>query len=387
MDPGIFDDLQQCLADQGPASAIDRLCTLLRERKDYPALFYALLLKKRHELGVSPIPTGPSQDLPEALHEPYEQAIREAARLVGGLLLEEGNIPHAWGYFRMIGEPEPVARTLEKIQPAEGDDIQPLIEIAYHHGVLPRKGFDWILERYGICNAITTVTSQDQSLPADVRDYCLRRLVRALYAELFERLKAEIIHREEKEPAATTIRELMTGRDWLFEDDCYHIDMSHLGAVVQMSIYLPPSEELALARELCAYGQRLSPRFQQQADPPLDDFYRDHGVYLAVLAGDGVEEGLAHFRAKVEGADVEEFGTRPAEVLINLLLQVERPAEALAVARRFLANGDRRQLICPDIPQLCQRAGDYRTLAEVARQQADPVHFMAGLLASRQSAS
>jgi hypothetical protein len=283
----------------------------------------------------------------------------------------------------MIGEPEAVARALEKIQPAEADDIQPLIEIAYHHGVLPRKGFDWILERYGICNAITTVTSQELALPADVRDYCLRRLVQTLHAELYERLKAEIVRREEKEPAGTTIRELMAGRDWLFEDDFYHIDISHLGAVVQMSLYLPPGKELELARELCAYGQRLSPRFQQQADPPFDDFYRDHGVYLAVLAGEEVEKGLAHFRAKVESADPEEFGTRPAEVLINLLLRVERPVEALAVARRHLAQADNRQLSCPDITQMCQQANDYQTLAEVAREQADPVRFLAGLLARR----
>jgi hypothetical protein len=385
MDSGMFDDLQQCLAAKGPAAAIDRLCTLLRDRKDYPALFYALLLKKRHELGVSPIPTGPSQDLPEAAHEPYEQAIREAARLVGGLMLEKGNIPHAWAYFRMIGEPEPVARALEKVQPAETDDIQQLIEIAYHHGVLPRKGFDWILERYGICNAITTVTSQELSLPADVRDYCLKRLVRALNAELYERLKAEIVRREEKEPSEATVRSLMAGRDWLFEDEFYHIDISHLGAVVQMSVYLPPGEELEMARELCAYGQRLSPRFQQQADPPFDDFYRDHGVYLAVLAGEEVEKGLAHFRAKVDNTDPEEAGTRPAEVLINLLLRLDRPAEALAAARQHLVKVDNRQLICPGITELCQRANDYRTLAEVAREQADPVHFMAGLLAGQKA--
>src|SRR5262249_24299999 len=216
----------------------------LRERKDYSNLFYALLLKKRHELGVSPIPTGPSQDLPDAAHLPYEDAIREAARLVGGLVLQEGNIPHAWAYFRMMGEPEPVARALQEVQPGENDDIRPLVEIAYHHGVLPRKGFDWILNRYGICNAITTVTSQDTSLPADVRDYCLKRLVRALYEELYGRLKAEIESREGKSPAERTIRELMAGHSWLFEDDFYHIDISHLGAVVQMSLYLAPGEEL-----------------------------------------------------------------------------------------------------------------------------------------------
>jgi hypothetical protein len=34
------------------------------------------------------------------------------------------------------------------------------------------------------------------------------------------------------------------------------------------------------------------------------------------------------------------------------------------------------------VPDLCQRVGDWRTLAEAAREQGDPVHFMAGLLAA-----
>ena len=58
------------------------------------------------------------------------------------------------------------------------------------------------------------------------------------------------------------VRELIAGRDWLFQDDFYHIDVSHLGAVVQMSVHLPPGEELDLARELCAYGERLAPRLR-----------------------------------------------------------------------------------------------------------------------------
>ena len=379
MDQAIFDDLEQRLAAQGPGPAIERLCELLRERKDYPNLFYALLLKKRHELGVSPIPTGPAQDLPEAVHGPYEQAIREAGRLVGELLLAEGNIPHAWAYFRMIGEPEPVARALDKVHPAQGEEVGPLVDIAYHQAVNPRKGFDLILDHFGICNAITTVTSQGPNLPADVQEYCIKRLVRSLYAELVERLKADIARREGKEPPETTVRGLMAGREWLFEEEFYHIDVSHLSAVVQMSAYLPRGEELGLARELCAYGQRLSPRFQYPGDPPFENMYTDYAAYLAVLAGEQVEKGLAHFRAKAENAGPD-TGTRPAEVLVNLLLRLDRPAEALAVARRHLTTADGQPLTCPTIPELCRRAGDYRTLAEVAREQADPVHFMAGLL-------
>ncbi|HZT80356.1 MAG TPA: hypothetical protein VFA26_09045, partial [Gemmataceae bacterium] len=90
MDPAVFDEIESTLAAEGPAAALDRLAQRLRQRKDYHGLFYALLMKKRHELGVVPLPTGPAQDLPPATHESYEQAIREAGRLVGKLFLDEG---------------------------------------------------------------------------------------------------------------------------------------------------------------------------------------------------------------------------------------------------------------------------------------------------------
>jgi hypothetical protein len=384
MDQALFDDLQQTLATNGPAAAIDRLCDQLRQRKDYTGLFYALLMKKRHELGVSPVPTAPAQDLPREAQAPFEDAIRAAARLVGRLHLEDGDIPQAWVYFRMIGEPQPVADALEKHEPAEGEDIQPLVHIAYYEGVHPRRGFEWILNRFGICNAITTLSSQgDLGHLPEARLHCTRQLVRALYAELRERLAAEAERREGKPPAETTVRGLLAGRDYLFEEEFAHIDTSHLNAVVQMSSVLDPGEELEMARELCLYGQRLSPRLRYPSDPPFDDTYRDYGAYLAILAGDDVEAGLQHFRTKAEQADPETIGTYPAEVLVNLLLRLERPAEALAVARRFLAGADGRRLTCPSISELCQRMQDYRTLAEVAREQGDAVHFVAGLIAAQ----
>jgi hypothetical protein len=383
MDQQLYDDLQRSIETEGPQAAIDRLCNALRVRKDYSNLFYALLMKKRHELGVCPIPTGAAQELPESAHEPYEEAIRQAGRQAGQLFLEEGNIPHAWAFYRMLGETEPVVTALEKVQPAEGEDCSPLVDIAYHQGLHPRKGFDMILDRFGICSAITMLGGQEFPHGPEVRDYCVKRIVRALYQELHERLSAEIERQEGTKPAATTVRELLAGRDWLFADEIYHIDVSHLGAVVQMSVHLGPCAELNMARELCAYGQRLSPRFQYNSDPPFEDQYRDHGVYLAILAGDDVEGGLAHFRKKVELADPETIGTYPAEVFINLLLRLGRGDEALAIARRYLAGTDERRLTCPGILELCQRTNDFRTMAEVAREQDNPVQFVAGLIAAR----
>jgi hypothetical protein len=384
MDPAIFDDLQRHLTADGPRAAIDRLCSSLREQKEYGELFYALLLKKRYELGLSPVPTGASQDIPEAMQAPYEDAIREAGRLVGRLHLEEGNIPQAWVYFRMLGEPAPVAEALENYRPGEGDDCQQVVEIAFHQGVHPKKGFDMILDRFGLCSAITTVSSRELPISEADRAYCVRRLTRTLYGELVERLKADVERREGSCPDAHTVRELMEGHDWLFEDEFYHVDVSHLGAVVQMSTHLSSGEELRMARELCAYGQRLSPRFKYPGDPPFEDPYRDYGVYLSVLAGEDPEEGLSYFRAKVEQADPEEVGTLPAEVFVNLLLKLDRADEALAVARKHLAAVDDRRLTCPSIADLCNRTRQYGVLVDVARERQDPVHYLAGLLASAQ---
>jgi hypothetical protein len=390
MEPHGFDELEQTLAAVGPAAAIDHLCADLRANKDYTALFYALLMKKRHELGVSPIPTGSAQDLPAAAHAAYEEAIREAGRLVGGLFLRDRNLPQAWLYFRMLGETEPMRQALEQYEPQEGEDLQPIVQIAFYEGVHPKRGLDLILSRFGICNAITTLSNPELGHPADVRQYCLQRLVRALYAELRERLTAEVARQEGQPPAEAAappdtpgvVRRLIAGRDWLFGDDFYHIDVSHLSSVVQMSLHLTPCPELGLARELCAYGQRLSGRFLGAGEPPFEEQYHAYDHYLSVLTGENVEQGLSYFREQVEKNDLEAVGTYPAEVLVTLLLRLNRPAEALAVSRKYLATVDPRRLTCPSITELCQQTGDYRTLAGVAREQGDPVHFLAGLLAA-----
>lgn len=386
MDTTLLDELERCHAAQGPAAAVERLIEQLREQKDYASLFYTLLMKKRVELGVNPLPTAPASELPSSVHAAYEEAIRTAARLVCRLYLDEGNIPLAYGYANMLREMEPIKAALDRCQPGDGEDLQQLVQIAFYEGAHPRKGFDWVLTRYGICNAITTYSQYDFSNMLDVRQYCVERLVRALYEELRERLVADVERREGQAPACApgrgAVRQLIRDHGSLFDDDCYHIDTSHLSSVVQMSLSLPRGEELELARELCEYGQRLPSHLQYPGNPPFEEQYRDIAVYLAALAGEDVEQGIAHFTAKAENADPETVGTFPAEVLVNLLIKLGRDADALAVARRFLTHADSRRLSCPTIGELCQKVKDYRVLADAARQVGDPIHFLAGLIAA-----
>src|SRR5690242_14727848 len=184
LDPAAFDRLRAALESAGPLAAIDKLCDELRAASDYQNLFYARLMRKRVELGVPPFPTGPSAELPPETHDPYEAAIRTAGREVGNLYLDRGDIPRAWMYFRMLGEPEPVRRALADCSPGPDEDIYPLVELAWQQGVLPEKGFDLILDRHGVCSAITTVHSADLSQNPAVREYCVKRLVRALHEQL-----------------------------------------------------------------------------------------------------------------------------------------------------------------------------------------------------------
>ena len=186
MDSATFDALQTTLQSRGPEAALAHLQSKLREEKDYNGLFYALLMEKRQQLGINPIPTGPAQEIPEKYHTEYEEAIRRAGREVGELYLKEGNVPQAWAFFRMLNEPAPVRAALDAYHAEEGADLQPLVQVAYYEGVHPRKGFDWILDRFGLCNAITTLGSQDLPHPLEDKQYCLSRLVQTLYAELRE---------------------------------------------------------------------------------------------------------------------------------------------------------------------------------------------------------
>lgn len=380
VDPATFERLQAAFASSGPAVAIDKLVAELRQAEDFNSLFYAMLLKKRVELGVSPFPTGASSDLPPHTHEPYEQAIRESARHVGNLYLERGDLPKAWSFFRLIGEPEPIREALTKLQLGPDTDVYPLIEIAWQNGVLPEKGFDLVLDRHGVCSAITMVGGSDLSSNPKLRDYCVSRLVRALHEQLGERVRGDLQARGLPYPPDMSIAQLVGNYPELFSDDAYHIDTSHLSSVVQLATHLPPGPENELARELCDYGQRLAPGLRGGGEAPFDETYDDYLPFLKAVAGQDVDAAIERFRAKA-AREAEEGATYAAQVFVNLLVRIGREKEALAAAKQFLLHEDERNLICPGVGELARRLGDFETLAEVAKERNDPVQFLAGLIA------
>lgn len=371
-----FEALEEALRSGGEAAAFAFLAERARCEKNYPLLFEVRLMQKRHELGLPLIQTGGLGDVPDEQRPAYEQSYIAAAREVGGLFLADGDIPRAWSYFRAIGEPAPVADAIEAVQP--GENIDRVIEIAFLEGVNPRKGFELMLENYGLCRAITTF---GQYPSRTGREQCLRLMVESLYRELVRSLKRTIEGAEGKAPETESVGKLIEGRDWLFEGNTYYVDTSHLASVIQYSPELEEREMLEKIVELTEYGKRLAPMFQFRGNPPFDDVYLDHGFYVRALLGEGIEEAIAHFRTKI--AAQEEAGdgeTSAAQALVTLLARLERYDLAIEICRAHLRDVSPIDLACPTAAQLCQLAKDYEKLREVSLERQDLLSYAASIM-------
>ncbi len=389
LDPA-FANLERELGASGPAATLDRLIDQLEQRRNYRALLDALLLKARFELGLPLIHVGALTELAEPSRSLYENRYVEAIRLVGTRFLESGDLVAAWPYFRAIGETEPVARAIDAFEPADGLDetLGQVIEVAFNQGANPRRGWELILKQYGTCSAITAleqIPPQDQAARAS----CAALLVRHMHEQLRSTLRAEIEARGGPvPPEGSTIESLCESYPWLFEDEAYHIDVSHLSATVRTAAGLTDPETVALAADLCAYGRRLSDRLQFEGDPPFERTFDDHAVYFGAILGRDVDAAIARFRAKVEETESQGFGSSlPAQVLVNLLVHVGRLDEAIEVASERLTELPESALICPGIAQLCQRVGRPERLSSIARKHGDLVNFTAALLEASAPAS
>lgn len=370
-----FEKLESTLRGEGPQAGLDLLAQQFLDQKNYRGWFEVRLLRRRHELGLPLIQEGSLEDIPAGQRRDYEATFIEAARETGNLFLADGNIPAAWPYFRAVGDTGPVAAAIENVEAGEG--IEPVIEIAFLEGVHPAKGFQLLLAHYGTCRAIS---SFEQYPARQGRDDCARLLVQTIHGELVARLKAAILEVEGQAPETGSLTELLAGRDWLFGEYSYYVDTSHVMSVIRFSAELDDPETLRLAVELTDYGRRLSSNFQYKGDPPFENIAVDYGVYLRALLGEDPDGAVAHFRRKVEESDPEQIGTAPAQVLVGLLAHLGRYAEAIDVSLERLGSADPARLACPSVYALCQMAGDFERLQEVAREREDLLTFAAGAL-------
>jgi hypothetical protein len=373
--------LSQAYEHRGPAAVFEQLVATLRERQDYHKLFDALCLQKKQAMGLPLGKPTSLEDVPAEQREEFERTYIAAAREVGRLLLDAGKIGQAWIYFHAIREPDPVREMIEKLPiPRESSEqSEELLELALFKGVHPAQGVKIMLRTHGTCSTITSLDQTFPRLSMEDRAATAALLVRTLHGELMSSVEREVQQRMPFTTPAKSLRELTAGRDWLFADNNYHIDVSHLSATVRFARSLSPgAPELALARDLCEYGSQLAPQFQYSGEPPFQDYYPAHLQFFRVLMDDGRDEALAYFQRQLDAEPDGSDQALIAYVLVDLLVRIDRFAEALPLAEKYLLNGDAD--FAAAFAELCEKAGRYDVLQRSAAARDDLVTYAAALV-------
>ncbi|MGL5096808.1 MAG: hypothetical protein ACRDD1_14530 [Planctomycetia bacterium] len=381
MDPENFDQVAAVLAARGPAAAAAELVESFRERRQFHRVFDALLLQSRCDLGL-PLVHPRSTDLAPALREVYESRVMDACRTVGALFLADGDLPSAFQYYHMIGEVEPIHDALDKFKPMDGEAVEPLVDIALSQGVHPARGLGWVLEKYGLCQAITACEQAlNQNLKPAVRDACVKLLVKSLHEELSSRLSAEIAAKEgTAPPAALNLPPLWKTREWLFAEDNYHVDTSHLNSIVRFARLLPKCDELFLAIQLCEYGLRLSERYRYPESPPFENLYADSAIYFCGVVGLEIEKALEHFKRKADEAGEDETAAYAKDMYAQLLARAGRVDQAVQYVGKTLNLPPNSGVPCAQVDDLCQTHGRFTDMAKFARQRGDLATYAAALM-------
>src|ERR1700687_4531544 len=175
----VFEALGPMLESGDPASSLDYLIPQFREAKEYHLLFEARLMKKRLELGLPLIQAPNLAALPRDVQAAYQQHLVEAAQETGELFLASGDIPKAWPYLRATGDVARIAAAIESVE--GGENVDPIIKNALMQGVHPAKGLELVIEKFGICRALTYFGGNGGEKD---REQCIAVLARSIYSEL-----------------------------------------------------------------------------------------------------------------------------------------------------------------------------------------------------------
>lgn len=374
-----FDQLEQTTAEGGIEAALHQLVEQLLAKKAYRELFEARKMQVRHQLGLPPLYSDDGEELTDDVRNKLEDGLIEACREVGMLLLESGNIGEGWMYMRPVGEKDAVAQALRETE-IDDENVDELVEVALGEGVDTAFGYQLVLDHYGTCNSITTFETELSHRSKREQQDAAKLLLRHVHQELCQSLKSDIAQQEGNEPAETTIAELIGDREWLFQENAYHIDTTHLASTVKFARVLDDEDSLRIGLDLTEYGKRLSSQFQYQGEEPFADIHASHGLYFQAVLGENVDEAVDYFRNKAESLEINEHGTASIEVYVDLLARLGRPREAMNELLRLMPAGVQPMGLAPSLFELAQKSGNYERLLSYCRERDDLLGFATSLV-------
>lgn len=375
-----FDELSRIADSEGVDAACEWLAKSLKEEGRFHELYEVRLIQARRRNKAPLISAQSLDELAEPLRSRMEEACVAACREVGDLLLDAKRLREAWLYLRVTGEKQRTANLLKELAGENQDEIDAYIDLAVREGVCPAFGFELVIEHFGLCNAITMFDGEMHSRTAAERAEVAELLIRHVYAELVANLKADIARKEGTPPAGETVEELIAGRDWVFDENNYHVDTSHLAAIVRFATAVTEPELLRLASGLAEYGRRLAKLYQFAGHPPFERIYDDHLLFFRAQLGEDVEAAIQHFREHAERAAAEgEYW--PVDVYIAFLARLKRYREAIDAAAQLAPKTAGVLRMAPSVAELAKLSGEYDRMLEACRGRDDIVGFATALFA------
>lgn len=336
------DSLKQSLSEGATdEDLIKALQATLIAEKDFHRLFDARLIEARQRLGLPLAQPTSLENVPEEHEQEFRKAYIQAARDVGTLFLEEGRLADAWAYFRTIGEPEKIKAAIEKVAiPREPDEaFDEVLNVALYEGAHISRGLEFLLKTHGTCNTVTAFSQLQQQMTPEERRTSAAMMVRTIYQDLQATLRREVETRMPVLKPDASVRELITGREWLFAEGNYHIDVSHLHSTVAFARSLQAEDpELKLAVELCDYGGLLAPQLQYPSDVPFDEYYKANRYFLTAILGEDPDEAINYFQQRLQNEPDESDQRLIAFVLLDLAQRIGRAREVLQQTISFVSK-------------------------------------------------
>ncbi|HCP12844.1 MAG TPA: hypothetical protein DIT89_10965 [Planctomycetaceae bacterium] len=326
-----------------PEHILDTLEQALLDQQDFHRWFDARMIRARRQLGLPLTQPTSLRDIPEAQEAEWRKAYTDAARDAGYHFLRNNLLADAWAYFRTIREPQPVRDAIEQlVQSSDGTpgaDTDEVLNVALYEAAHPVAGITLLLRTHGTCNTVTALSQMiGQMTPAERRQ-AAAVMVRHLYADLLANVRRDVERRQPALKPDLTLRELIAGREFLFADGNYHIDVSHLHSIVGFARHLHREDpELRLAIDMSLYGQQLSEHLRYPADVPFDDYYSASEQFLQAVAGIDVAAGLNGFTQRLQQEPDAPDQRLIAFVLVDLAQRCGKTAEILPIAAPHLSR-------------------------------------------------
>ncbi|QDU26025.1 hypothetical protein ETAA8_10970 [Anatilimnocola aggregata] len=372
--------LQSSLAQGGAAAVLVQAAEQLRKEKRHHELFEALKMQLRLRLGLPLQSSEGSDGLSEPLRKELEDGLIAACREVGTLLIKEGKVREGYMYLRPVGELAEARALLEQVVPDE-DNTEELIEVLLHEGVDIGRGFQLMIDQYGTCSSITQYEQSVARRPRHEQQPAARKLLQKVHSDLVGSVKHDIARQEGGTPPENTLLELIRDREWLFFENAYHIDTTHLAATVRNARVLTDPTDLRMALDLTEYGRRLSQQFQYQGDEPFADQYPSNALYFQSLLGENVDEAIAYFQQKSELLDPQYHGSVPIETYVELLARLNKPGQAIAAAIKLNPKTVAPIGMAPSLIELAIQAKQFDAVLSHCQEQGDILGYAACLAA------